>query len=110
MKYKRFSRKNLAFNIISAVVLLILVFSILVSLIGYATFTDSMNEGYGSKATEVAYTAATLINPNHIQQYLEKGTGDNEWQRSSKNLQTLCDKMEVTKIYIVCVDNADYEN
>ena len=34
MDKKKFSRNNLAFNIVSAVLLLILIFSIIVSLIG----------------------------------------------------------------------------
>ena len=57
MKKKRFSKNNLAFNIISAVLVLILIFSVAVGLIGYNTFTDNANYIYGDKANEVASEA-----------------------------------------------------
>ena len=50
MDKKKLSRNNLAFNIVSAVLLLILVFSIIVSLIGSDILTEIVNRSYGDAA------------------------------------------------------------
>lgn len=110
MKNKAFSKHNLAFSIISVVLVLILVFSIVVSLIGFDTFTSNMNMIYHDKANDVAYEAITKVTANHIEQYLKNGEGDAEWQESNMQLQTLCNNMDVDMIYVISVDTADYNS
>lgn len=109
MKKKRFSKNNLAFNIISAVLVLILIFSVAVGLIGYNTFTDNANYIYGDKANEVASEAMTKIHVNHIERYLKNGKSDKEWLECNRQLQVLCDNM-ADMIYVICVDGSDYSS
>ena len=110
MDKKKFSRNNLAFNIVSAVLLLILVFSVIVSLIGSNILTENVNRSYGDMAYAVADMGLTMVNGNHIDRYLENGESDEEWQETTRQLQTLCDRMQVTMIYVICLDTADYES
>ena len=110
MDKKKFSRNNLAFNIVSAVLLLILVFSVIVSLIGSNILTENVNRSYGDMAYAVADMGLTMVNGNHIDRYLKSGESDEEWQETTRQLQTLCDRMQVTMIYVICLDTADYES
>ena len=110
MDKKKFSRNNLAFNIVSAVLLLILVFSVIVSLIGSNILTENVNRSYGDMAYAVADMGLSMVNGNHIDRYLENGESDEEWQETTRQLQTLCDRMQVTTIYVICLDTADYES
>lgn len=110
MDKKKFSRNNLAFNIVSAVLLLILVFSVIVSLIGSNILTENVNRSYGDMAYAVADMGLSMVNGNHIDRYLENGESDEEWQETTRQLQTLCDRMQVTMIYVICLDTADYES
>lgn len=105
---KKFSRKNLAFNIISAIVLLLFIFSWIVSFIGYNGFTESLQKEYADTALQVADTACALIDGNKIDLYLENGGNDDSWRLSSERLDVLCNKMDVTLIYAIRVDTSDY--
>ncbi|MBR0412265.1 MAG: hypothetical protein IJI47_01675 [Eubacterium sp.] len=73
MDKKKFSRNNLAFNIVSAVLLLILIFSIIVSLIGSNILTENVNRSYGDMAYAVADMGLSMVNGNHIDRYLKNG-------------------------------------
>ena len=110
MDKKKFSRNNLAFNIVSAVLLLILIFSIIVSLIGSNILTENVNRSYGDMAYAVADMGLSMVNGNHIDRYLKSGESDEEWQETTRQLQTLCDRMQATMIYVICLDTADYES
>ena len=110
MDKKKFSRNNLAFNIVSAVLLLILVFSVIVSLIGSNILTENVNRSYGDMAYAVADMGLSMVNGNHIDRYLKNGESDEEWQETNRQLQTLCDRMQVTMIYVIYLDTADYES
>ena len=66
MDKKKLSRNNLAFNIVSAVLLLILIFSIIVSLIGSNILTEIVNRSYGDAAYAVADMGLTMVNGNHM--------------------------------------------
>ena len=109
MKKKKLSRNTLAFYIISAVLVLILIFSLIVSLIGYNSFTENANYIYGDKANEVANEAITKINPNHIERYLKTGESDEEWTACNRQLQTLCDNL-ADMICVIRVDTTDYNS
>ncbi len=106
----KLSRNNLAFNIVSAVLLLIFVFSIIVSLIGSNILTENVNRSYGDAAYAVADMGLSMVNGNHIDRYLKNGESDEEWQETTRQLQTLCDRMQVTMIYVICLDTVDYES
>ena len=104
MDNKKFSINNLAFNIVSAVLLLILVFSVIVSLIGSNILTENVNRYYGDMAYAVADMGLTMVNGNHIDRYPENGESDEEWQETTRQLQMLCDRMQVTMIYVICLE------
>ncbi|MBQ7718616.1 MAG: SpoIIE family protein phosphatase [Clostridia bacterium] len=101
-------QSSLSFNIISSVVLLLLIFSFIVSIIGYIRFTESLTTEYNDSAFRTAETAAALINTDRIEEYLEIGGDDDEYRLSLERLNTLCNKQNVSIIYTIAVDTTDY--
>ena len=109
---------GLAFRMISGVILWFLLFTVVVSAIGYIKFTDSLTEEYNDSAFRTAESAVMLVNGDKIDEYLEteknrSGTEDDpfvgdeyadRWQR----MNILCQKQNVTLIYVIKVDTSDY--
>ena len=101
-------KSSLSFNIISLVVLLLFIFGLIVSIIGYMRFTKSLTIEYNDSAFCTAETAATLINVDRIEEYLKNGGDDDEYKLSLSRLDTLCNKQNVSIIYAIAVDTTDY--
>ena len=103
-------RNNLALNIVSAIILLLVFFGVLVSVIGYISFTDSLEREYTDMAYRSANTAATLVNGDRIDYYLSAGEEDPDYKLSQDRMDILCDKMDLTLIYVIKVDTSDYNS
>lgn len=98
----------LAVRLISSIVVLLLVFSGIVSTIGYIRFTQSLTAEYNDSAFRTAETAATLVNAEHIDEYLRTGGDSDEYRLSLERLNILCQKQNVTLLYVIAVDTGDY--
>lgn len=107
MKKRKF-RYNLAFNVIIAVVLLIVFFGAVVSLIGYMSFTESLTREYVESAYHNAYTATSLLDGGKIDEYLAGGEDDAEYSLVQLRMDILCERMNLTLIYVIKVDTSDY--
>ncbi len=108
MKKLKSLRSNLAFNIISAVVLLLVVFSLIVSTIGYISFTNSFKREYSESTYHMAITAASQVNGDNIEQYLKEGGTSSEFLQTKEYLDEYCLKMNVSIVYVIKVDTTDY--
>ena len=106
---KKFSA-SLAFNIIGAIVFLLAVFSVIVSSIGYASFTNAFKNEYRITTENMANTATTLVNGDRIDDYLAEGGTSEDFIQSQKYLDTYCDKMNVSIVYVIKVDTSDYRH
>lgn len=122
MKNKKLKIKDFisgfAFRMISGVILWFLLFTVILSAIGYIKFTDSLTQEYNDSAFRTAESAVMLVNGDKIDEYLESeknrtGTSDDpfvgeeysdRWQR----MNILCQKQNVTFIYVIKVDTTDY--
>ena len=139
MKKFRTITHSLTFNIVAATAVLLLVFCMVVSTIGYFKFTDSLTKEYTDSAYRTADTAAVLVEPSKINEYLQsadkteiylkfkleeiteeefnafnlteedKAFADEYYIRWN-NLNTLCDRQNVTVLYVIAVDTTDYEH
>ena len=98
---------SLSFNIISFILLLLIVFSAIVSAIGLISFTNAFKREYSTTSYHMASTATALINPDKLNYYLENGE-DAEYTTSKEYLDRYCDKMNVSLVYIIVVDRSDY--
>ena len=107
MKSIKELRSRLSFNIISAIVLLLLVFSVVVSAIGFTVFTNSLKREYTDSALNTAATATSIVNADDIALYLG-GEKLEEHARTQGYLDTLCEKMQVSLIYVISFTPPDF--
>ena len=109
-----------AFRMISGIILWFLLFTITVSAIGYVTFTKSLTQQYNDSAFRTAESAAVFVNGDKIDEYLEternrNGDAENpfigeEYAASWERINVLCQKQNVTLIYVIKVDTSDYSH
>ncbi len=100
-------RSGMAARIIGAIVLLLVVFGLVVSTIGFVSFTNAFKREYATSTYHMADTATALINGDHLEAYL-RGEETEEYLKTKENLDVYCHKMHVSLIYIILVDTSDY--
>ena len=100
-------RSSMAFNIIGAIVLLLVLLGVIVSTFGYIGFSDAISREYSITTYHIANTATTLVNGDHIDEYL-KGEETEEYQTTKRYLDAYCHKMSVSLVYVISVDRSDY--
>lgn len=110
MKQAKNITYSLSFRIISSIVFLLLVFSTIASTIGYIRFTDSLTKEYNDSAFRTAETAVTLINGDKIEEYLATGGNSADYKLTLERMNILCQKQNVTLLYVIAVDTSDYNH
>ena len=102
--------KNFEANIITFTVLLLLLFSILVSVIGYGSFTKAFELEYDVTTYHMGDTATALVDGDQIDDYLTNGPDDDSYKKTKNALDIYCLKMDVSLIYVIQVDTSDYNH
>jgi len=97
-----------AFRIASSITVLFIIFGILESIIGYMEFTRAFTREYNDTAFRTADTAAAMINGDRIGRYLETFGDSYEYRQVLKRLDQLCQKQNVTLIYVIAVNTDGY--
>ena len=107
-----------AFRMISGIILWLLLFTVTVSAIGYVQFTDTLTREYNDSAFRTAESAVMLVDGDMIDEYLESeasrnGDAENPFVGSDyadrwERMNILCQKQNVTLIYVIKVDVSDY--
>ena len=99
---------TLSFRIIASVIFLLVVFSTVVSGIGYFRFTNAIVSDYRDFSYRISQTAASYINADHLELYLETNGDDDEYRATNDQLTTLCETQEATFVYAIVPDVSDY--
>ena len=99
---------GLAFRIIGAIVVLLLIYNLIVQTIGYFQFTESLTNEYNDSAFRTAETAVTLVDGNKIEEYIRTNGDSDEYRDRLNRMDILCNKQNVTLIYVIDVDTSDY--
>lgn len=102
-RFKR-SVSSFSFNIISAVFVLIVLFSIAVCAMGYISFTDALKREYSSTTYHMTNTATGLVDGNKIDEYLSNGIDAPGYATTYGYLRDYCINMDVTLLYVLSVD------
>ena len=102
-------RNNMAFNITAVIVLILAAFAIVVSVVGILKFLDAFDAEYSNTTYHIADTAASLVNGDHIEEYLA-GEQTEEYARTRRILNAYCNRMNVSLVYVIKVDQSDYES
>ncbi|MCR5795844.1 MAG: serine/threonine-protein phosphatase [Solobacterium sp.] len=100
-------RTSMAANIIFSVVLLLVLFGLISGTAGLLSFTAAFQKEYTTTTWHMADTASTLVNGDHLDDYLE-GKEMEEYALTEEYLDAYCRKMYVSLIYIIRVDTSDY--
>ncbi len=100
-------RSNMAVNIIGAVVILLIVFGLIVSSLGYVSFTTAFEKEYSTSTYHMAATATTLVNGDHLKAYLASEQYG-EYLQTKRYLYNYCQRMHVSLVYVILVDQSDY--
>jgi len=98
---------SMAFNIIGAIVFLLGLFGAIAATLGMLSYTRAFISEYSTTTYHIADTAATLVNGDHLDEYLAGGEIE-EYQRSKRYLEGFCKRMHVTMFYVIQVDTSDY--
>ena len=98
---------SMAFRLIGSIVLLLAVFGIVVSSLGFLIFTNSIVEEYTGSTYRMADTATALVNGNHLDAYLA-GEETAEYEQTRGWLDSYCRSMGVSLIYVIRVVRNDY--
>lgn len=108
MKRTKKITSGLSFRIIGGIIFLLLCYNLIVQSIGYYHFTDSLTKEYNDSAFRTAETAATLVDGDKIEEYLATEGDSYEYRDRLHRMDILCDKQNVTLIYVIKVDTSDY--
>ena len=102
-------RSNMAANIIGAIVFILTALVLVVTIIGLASFTKVFKDTYAVSTYHIADTAATLVNGDHLDDYL-LGLETEEYEQSKRYLDGYCKRMAVSIVYVIVVDQSDYNS
>ena len=101
------AKSNLAAGIIGPIVLGLVLFGMIVFLVGFVSFTNTFTREYSESTYHIADTAASLVNGEHIDDYLA-GKEMEEYQRTKRTMDAYCRRMAVSLIYVIKVDTSYY--
>ena len=101
---------SIRFKSIFGVEMLLLIFFLIVSSIGYQGFTDALLDQYSDDAFRTAKVAALNLEPDRINAYIQSGGKDEEYQKILKNLEGVCNASGSTFVYVIKPDQSDYKH
>ena len=101
-------REHATVRSILGIVLLLAVFSIIVSIIGFSSFTDALLNQYSEGAFLTAETAVQLLDADRVDEYAKSGGTTEEYQAVWERLDQLCNSSGSTFIYLIQPDRSDY--
>ena len=100
-------RSNMSMNVIGGLVALLLLFGALVCVIGNYCIISAFKNEYATVTYHMAEAAAVLVNGDNIDRYLA-GEEQEEYAVCKRRLDTMCQKLNVSLIYVIQVDRSDY--
>ena len=108
-KKRRSPRVSIIFKSISGLVVLMIVFSVIVSMIGFDGFTKALMEQYYDGAVHTADAAVMEIDGSRMDEYLASGGTTEEYKQVLEKLEGLCNSSGSTFVYVIQPDKT-YDN
>ena len=103
-------RESIAIMSIATIILILAVFSVIISAIGYKGFTEALLEQYTEDAFWTAEMSRLCIDPDMMERYKENGGDNPEHMNVNELLQKICDSTGVEFIYVIEPDTRDYNH
>ena len=89
-------------------ILLLTIYSIIVAIIGYRSFTRVLLDQYAEGAFRTARTATLDVDANRIDDYLTSDGCTDEYLLVLTRLDELCNTQDATFVYVIIPDRTDY--
>ena len=103
-------RQHVTIKSTAGIVLLLVLFSTIVSVIGYRTFTNALLDQYAEGAFLTAQTAAELVDADRMDEYAQSGGVTPEYMAVWDRMDHLCNTSGSTFIYVILPDRSDYRH
>ena len=104
----RKKKVSIIFKSVAGIVLLLAVFSLVVSIIGYNSFTEALLAQYADGAFRTAEIAAMELDTDKMEEYAQSGGVTEEYKRVLDSMEKVCNSSGVTFIYVIRPDLTDY--
>ena len=104
----KYFKNRVAVKSITGIVLLLVVFSVIVSAIGFNGFTDALLKQYSDGAFRTADIAVQLINTERMNAYWQSNGVTKEYTEVWTQMDRLCNSSGATFIYVIEPDLSDY--
>ena len=95
---------------ILGIVLLLIVFSLIGSIMGFRNFTDALLDQYSDGAFRTANTAVMELDVSKIGDYIASGGTTEEYLAVLESMERLCNSSGSTFIYVIRPDVSDYKH
>ena len=103
-------RDSVVFKSIFGIVLLLVIYSVIVSIVGVRNFTEVMLEQYADGAFRTANTAAYVFNPDDLDDFLATKCQSGEAKEAVRKVEQICHSSGATFIYVILPDQTDYKH
>ena len=92
------------------IIAVLLVYSCILSFIGYREVTEALMSQYSDGAFRTAGIAAHVVDPNRVDEYMDSGGQSEEYLSVDKTLSKICNSSGSTFIYVIIPDRTDYKH
>ena len=110
MKTIKKIRESIVLKTLIAIIGVLVLFSLVVSIIGYREVTDALMTQYSEGAFRTAGISAHVVDPNRIDAYLESSGESEEYLSVDGRLSQVCNSSGSTFIYVILPDRSDYKH
>lgn len=100
--------QSVVFKSISAIIVPMLILALIISFVGYHSFTNGMLELYESGAVDLARTSASEIDADKLDDYVASGGTTPEYMEAWTKLDRICNTSGATFVYVIRPDLEDY--
>ena len=101
-------RQHATVKSITGIVLLLILFSAIVLIIGYNTFTEALLTQYSQGAYLTAKAASQFVNADDMDAYVQSGGEGEKYTEVWEDMDRLCNSSGSTFIYVIIPDTTDY--
>ncbi len=103
-------KQHVTVKSIFGVIVPLVLFSVIVSIIGYRTFSNALLNQYAEGAFLTAQTAAELVDADRMDEYAQSGGVTPEYMAVWDRMDHLCNTSGSTFIYVIVPDRSDYRH
>ncbi|MBQ3281151.1 MAG: SpoIIE family protein phosphatase [Eubacterium sp.] len=104
----KYIRDHARVKSILGIVLFLLIFAVIVSVIGFRSFSEAIMEQYAEGAFMTADAAVQMIEGDKMEDYASSGGKTEEYKAAWDQLDKLCNSSGSTFVYVIQPDRTDY--